>query len=163
MLSQSQILQLEPRAKNLMIISIGMISGVIMLAFVLLALGMKNANTDLGILTLVGSAAMFGSIAMAFFVPTLVARAGANAAQQLEKASEGGSDPRVDALGQAFMTKSIIRYALLEGGCFLNLIIFLVDNSWYALIPAAFGVIVMLLTFPLPGKMHDFVAEELRT
>ncbi len=164
MLKQSQIDGLAPKARILQIIAGSLIMGVVMATVLLLFVAdLSEAGFDTGPLTLIGLGALAVSIVMSLFVPTLVAKAGIEAARG--SSNNGGKkdfgkepdDSLVNTLANVFQTKTIVRFALIEGACFLNAVLMLLEKSWFSPLAVVFGILVMLVFFPTLDRMVQFI------
>jgi hypothetical protein len=64
------------------------------------------------------------------------------------------SEDDVKAAVGRFAVGRIIRFAILEGGCFLNLVVYLLDHSLLSLVVAGIGLFLLMLSFPTAWAMR---------
>ena len=155
MLSDQQFQLVQPKLKIFQFIVGAMIGGVLVLALVTnLLFPWAQAAMDISMLPLLGAAASFFSIILSFLLPAL-------AANSVPKFSEDDTvDQQQKCLSEAanvFMMGRMIRVVLLEGGCFLNLIVYLLEQSHLSLIAAAVGLFVLMLSFPAAFVMRRWL------
>ena len=59
-------------------------------------------------------------------------------------------------------TAWIVRFAMIEGACFLNLIVTLLQDSLITLFVALLGLLVMLICFPRSGVVEELLEDRMR-
>ena len=155
MLSDQQFQFVRSKLQVFQFIVGAMIAGVLVLALVTnLLFPWAQAAMDISMLPLLGAAASFFSIILSFLLPAL-------AANSVPKFSEDDTvDQQQECLSEAanvFMMGRMIRVVLLEGGCFLNLIVYLLEQSHLSLIAAAVGLFVLMLSFPAAFVMRRWL------
>ena len=155
MLSDQQFQLVRSKLQVFQFIVGAMIGGVLVLALVTnLLFPWAQAAMDISMLPLLGAAASFFSIILSFLLPAL-------AANSVPKFSEDDTvDQQQECLSEAanvFMMGRMIRVVLLEGGCFLNLIVYLLEQSHLSLIAAAVGLFVLMLSFPAAFVMRRWL------
>lgn len=155
MLSDQQFQFVRSKLQVFQFIVGAMIGGVLVLALVTnLLFPWAQAAMDISMLPLLGAAASFFSIILSFLLPAL-------AANSVPKFSEDDTvDQQQECLSEAanvFMMGRMIRVVLLEGGCFLNLIVYLLEQSHLSLIAAAVGLFVLMLSFPAAFVMRRWL------
>lgn len=155
MLSDQQFQFVRSKLQVFQFIVGAMIGGVLVLALVTnLLFPWAQAAMDISMLPLLGAAASFFSIILSFLLPAL-------AANSVPKFSEDDTvDQQQKCLSEAanvFMMGRMIRVVLLEGGCFLNLIVYLLEQSHLSLIAAAVGLFVLMLSFPAAFVMRRWL------
>ena len=155
MLSDQQFQFVRSKLQVFQFIVGAMIGGVLVLALVTnLLFPWAQAAMDISMLPLLGAAASFFSIILSFLLPAL-------AANSVPKFSEDDTvDQQQECLSEAanvFIVGRMIRVVLLEGGCFLNLIVYLLEQSHLSLIAAAVGLFVLMLSFPAAFVMRRWL------
>ena len=155
MLSDQQFQFVRSKLQVFQFIVGAMIGGVLVLVLVTnLLFPWAQAAMDISMLPLLGAAASFFSIILSFLLPAL-------AANSVPKFSEDDTvDQQQKCLSEAanvFMMGRMIRVVLLEGGCFLNLIVYLLEQSHLSLIAAAVGLFVLMLSFPAAFVMRRWL------
>ena len=155
MLSDQQFQFVRSKLQVFQFIVGALIGGVLVLALVTnLLFPWAQAAMDISMLPLLGAAASFFSIILSFLLPAL-------AANSVPKFSEDDTvDQQQECLSEAanvFMMGRMIRVVLLEGGCFLNLIVYLLEQSHLSLIAAAVGLFVLMLSFPAAFVMRRWL------
>lgn len=155
MLSDQQFQFVRSKLQVFQFIVGAMIGGVLVLVLVTnLLFPWAQAAMDISMLPLLGAAASFFSIILSFLLPAL-------AANSVPKFSEDDTvDQQQECLSEAanvFMMGRMIRVVLLEGGCFLNLIVYLLEQSHLSLIAAAVGLFVLMLSFPAAFVMRRWL------
>lgn len=155
MLSDEQFQIVRPKLRTLQIIVAAMAGGVLMFSVATNVIAPWSQTTmNISMLPLLGAVASFFSMILSFVMPALAAgsvpQASANDnLDQQQKHLSGAAD--------VFMTGRIIRVALLEGGCFLNLVVYLLEKSQLSLIATAIGLFLLLLSFPTASAMRSWI------
>jgi len=156
MLSDEQFQIVRPRLTVLQIIVGVMCGGVLMFALVTnLMSPWAQSAMDISMLPLLGAAASFFLMILSFVMPALVA----SSVPQTE--SDDDRKPNLEQAAGVFMTGRIIRVALLEGICFLNLVVYLLEESWLSLIAVAIGLFLLFLAFPTARGMRRWLEAKL--
>ena len=152
MLSDEQFQIVRPKLVILQIIVAAMSVGVLVFALVTnFVTPWVESTMDISMLPLLGAAASFFSIILAFVLPAL-------AANSVPKNSDDEpSDQRLPAAANVFMTGRIIRVAILESGCFLNLVVYVLEKSRLSLIAVAILLFLLLLSFPTAFAMRRWI------
>ena len=155
MLSDEQFQIAHPKLKVLQIIVVAMSAGVLMFALVTNLINPWAQSTmDISMLPLLGAAASFFSIILSFVLPALAANSVPKISDQDSLAQQ---QKLVSNAAGVFMTGRIIRLALLEGGCFLNLVVYVLEESRLSLIAAAIGLFLLVLSFPTAFAMRSWL------
>jgi len=155
MLSDQQFQFVQPKLKIFQIIVGAMIGGVLVLALVTnLIFPWAQAAMDVSMLPLLGAAASFFSIILSFLLPALAAN---SVPRLLEDDTVDQQQKCLSEAANVYMVGRMIRVVLLEGSCFLNLIVYLLEQSWLSLIAAAVGLFVMTLSFPTAFAMRRWL------
>ena len=159
MLSDEQFQIVRPRLKILQIIVAALCGGVLMFALVtnLMAPWAQSAM-DISMLPLLGAAASFFSIILSFVLPGLAAN---SVPQGSENETPDQYEKRLSGAADVFMTGRIIRVAILEGGCFLNLVVYILEQSRLSLIAIAIMLFLLLLSFPTASAMRSWIEAKL--
>jgi len=155
MLSDEQFQIVQPKLKMLQFIVAAMSGGVLMFALVtnLMAPWAQSAM-DISMLPLLGAAASFFSIILAFVLPALAAN---NVPQASETEAPDQHQKRLSDAADVFMTGRMIRVAILEGGCFLNLVVYMLEQSRLSLIAVTIMLFLLLLSFPTAFAMRRWI------
>ena len=160
MLDQSQRRHLENRARALQIVVGAMILGVVTFAVVAWIIGRDKAHFNLSIMAIVGIVFAASSLPMAVILPGVI-RQNVDAQARDNSGGQEGSD-RMDTIFAGIQSSTIVRFALLEGAAFLNVIGFMVDGASICLVVAGLLVVVMGAMFPRADLITNTIEEELR-
>ncbi len=160
MLDQSQRRHLENRARALQIVVGAMILGVVTFAVVAWVISRDKAHFEFSLLAIVGVVFAASSLPMAIILPNIIR-------QNLNQPTAGSGTPtdapdRVDAIFAGFQSSTIIRFALLEGAAFLNVIAFMIDGASICLIVAGLLLVIMAAMFPRADQITQAIEEDLR-
>ena len=155
MLSDEQFQTVQPKLKILQIIIVALCGGVLTFALVTnVMVPWAQSAMDISMLPLLGAAASFFSIILSFVLPGL-------AANSVPKISDDDGPAlqkkHLSDAASVFMTGRIIRGGLLEGGCFLNLVVYLLEQSRLSLIAAVIGLFLLMLSFPTAFAMRRWL------
>lgn len=93
-------------------------------------------------------------VVLSIFVPTMVA------SQTLEKLKDRGYPVAEEELLPVYQQKMIIRLGLLEGAAFMNLVVFMTEQQQWSLGIVGLMVVIMIVNFPTPGRIHDWIKEQ---
>jgi hypothetical protein len=148
-----------PRVLTMQIIAAGLILGVLLFAGITLALGAWHEPEQEGLVKYVGLGLIAVELLPFLMVPSFVT------AENLSQtyAARTSKPSRVDLLLMVCQTRMIIRFALVEGAAFLNLIAFMTEHAKWSLGVAGGLVLVMLAMFPTRTKVaHWIEAEQMR-
>lgn len=152
---------LERQVQSLWLICAALLSGVLVFTVVAFFwVGVDRIETAFSIMAVVGVVAGAFSYVSAGVVPALIAspRVAGDSARDSDPAV--AEDRRRHRLAAEFVTRSILRMALLEGGILMNLVIFLIDRSAFSLGMAVFGLLCMLISLPYPGRMLGWMESQ---
>ncbi|RMG38958.1 MAG: hypothetical protein D6725_06315 [Planctomycetota bacterium] len=157
------------------IVSLGMISGVVLFALVVLAMGhpllegggpakgpqdagapaaeqdrreAAGEGDSLPVLPLVGVVVAVALSVGSFVLPTVVVRSMGHSAE--------GATPRNQ---NPYLTRTIVALALLEGAAMLNLVLEFVEPTGIGLGVVAVVLLLMLAHFPTLGRYEAFVQQ----
>ena len=89
---------------------------------------------------------------LAFGVPQLFPRVPETSAPD---PSDPGFQAGLQQIAGLLTTETITRFAILEGGVFLNITVFMLEPRWITAIAAGLGLLIMLFILPLPGRTID--------
>lgn len=146
---------LDQQIRTLWIISAALLVGVLVFAlFAFFLVGPGEITTDFNLLVIVGVVVGIGCYAVALVFPPFLAVPGA--AKGLPRATPAGeskSDRLRRALAARYITRTIMRLAILEGGVFCNLVLFIVTKGGLSLGMGVLGMLIMLACLPFPGQM----------
>ena len=150
-LSNEQLENLRKPMQSLKIICGAMIMGVAMAGIIFCTMiDLGNLKTELEML--VAMAAGFGMVMyMMSFVMFKIISTQTNSKSTSETSHFG-----------VLQSAWIVRFAIIEGACFLNLIVTLLQNSLITLFVALVGVLFMLIWFPRSMKVEELLEERMR-
>ena len=77
-------------------------------------------------------------------------------------AQTAAKDESLMAHFQVLQTAWIVRFAIIEGAIFMNLIVTMAENSLITMFVAVFGVLLMLIGFPRSEKVENLMEYRLR-
>ena len=150
-LSNEQHQQLSGNFRNLKIICGALLGGVVIFALILCTIiDIQNLNTDLALL--VAMAAGFGLVMYMMSFVMFKVLSGDTRAKSNDPQSHFG----------VLQSAWIVRFAMIEGVCFLNLIVTLLHNSLISLFVALVGILVMLIAFPRTVVVEELLADRMR-
>lgn len=146
--------QQTPASKQTaMIIAAGLIGGVVTFAIVATTMAPPAPNEpDIFSLVLAGVGAF--TFLASFVIPGLVTGA---MLQQLQQKGTAGDEQQ---LLQVYQTRMIMRLAMLEGGAFANLVAYMTQGQQWSLIIVAWLVATMLMFFPTPGRIDNWIRQQ---
>lgn len=158
MLSQSEIELLRPKINQLKIIIAALIAGVVFFALVVVVMGV-SFQAKLEILSTIGIGLGIMSAVMSLIAPKLIVKS--TILQYTQKAKDltvGDKDKMVlEFLMQAWMARSIVGAALLEGGAFLNAVVAMIERNAINLVVAIFLLALMVIYFPFENRVIDWI------
>ena len=160
MVMQNESDSLTTAGRVIQLICASLIFGVLTFAIVIgVIVGFNNINSDLGIMTLIGIVIAATTYGLSFVVPAVAAKGTLESVRtKFKKSGESLDSPLgYEKLAGIFNTSVILRYALIEGSIFLNLVVFFLEKSSYSLMISAIGIILMVVCFPFPGRMVDWI------
>lgn len=150
-LSNEQIDRIAGPSRNLKIICGALLGGVVMFGVIICTIvDFPNLNTDL--VMLVAMAAGFG---MVMYMMSFVMF------KMLSGQTQAKSGDLLSHFG-VLQSAWIVRFAMVEGACFLNLIVTMLHNSLITLCVALVGILVMLIGFPRSIVVEDLLDERMR-
>jgi uncharacterized membrane protein len=150
-LSDEQLIPLSKPMRNLKIICGALLAGICMMGLFLgTQLDFANLSSSLSMLVALAAASaavMFSTSFVAFKV--------------LSAQTDARSDTP-EAHFQVLQSAWIVRFAIIEGACFMNLIVTLLENSLITLFVALVGVLIMVIGFPRSIKVEELLEDRLK-
>ncbi len=151
-LSNDQLAELSKPIRNLKIICGALLAGVcVMGVFLCTIVDFANLNTTLKML--VAMAAATGAVM--YFTSFIAFKMLATHTNARTESPKGHL--------QILQSAWIVRFAIIEGACFLNLIVTLLDNSLITLFVALVGVLLMVIGFPRLIKIEELLEERMKS
>ena len=149
-LSDEQLIQLSKPMRTLKIICGGLLAGVCTMGLFLGSLlDFANLNTNLTMLVALAAASGAVMYSTSFITFTV-----------LSTQTKSRSDS-VKANFQSLQVAWIVRFAIIEGACFMNLIVTLLENSLITLFVALVGVLLMVIGFPRSIKVEELLEDRM--
>ncbi len=144
MVSDEQLALMRPKLATARIIAAALIVGVLIFTGLLFVIvDWEKLGEPLKLLTLIGAVTGVALFAMSIFAPGLFA---GGATIGTKDATD--SEKEVKSLANSFVVETLIRYFLIEGAIFLNLMVFMLEPHKASLIVVAIGVLLMLVSYP---------------
>lgn len=151
MSSNQKFAELAKPFLNLKIICGALIAGVVGFGFVLCTiLDFENLNTDLNLL--VAMATGFGMVMFMMSFVMFKMLSGQTRSKTASPESHFG----------VIQTAWIVRFAMIEGACFLNLIVAMLHQSLITLFVAVLGILVMVIGFPRTSVVEEILEDRMR-
>jgi hypothetical protein len=150
MLNQDQIKRIQPKLLLIQVIAAALILGALAFATAMsVMVDWENLNDQVKMLTLfAGVSGLFISV-MSIFVPKIFA-----SHPGVTKATGDALEDRdIDAAVATLTTESLIRYAMLEGAVFLNLMVLIIEPHLASLVVAGIGLLLMIVLFPRQSRL----------
>ena len=160
MLNREQTDWLRPVTTTLQIICGALIFGAIGASIVLFVVNSNcQFNDSLGLIPLLGITMGLASFGAAIIIPRIILK---DAARKFAKSANGVessqlSESAIRMLFDPLQQSTIIRYALFEGPVFANLMFWFMQGSVYNLATAGTGIMLMILFFPFPNRIIQWV------
>jgi len=137
--------------RNLKLICGAMLSGTMVFSLLLCTIiDFAKLNTEPKMLVL-----MACSVGAMMFMSSLVFF------KVLSGQTRAKSDSLMSNLG-LLQTAWIVRFAIIEGACFLNLIVTMLHDSLLTLFVAVLGILLMLLGFPRTSVVEDLLQNRMK-
>ncbi|MCG6156840.1 hypothetical protein [Rubinisphaera margarita] len=147
--------QNSPQAQNtkrtILIITFSMIMGVVMFAVVTFLIAEPKAQPDDNLISYVMAGLAVLCLAAATVVPGVIV-----STLETQKSSADEQPDYMTYLG-IYQTRTIIQYALLEGGAFANLVAVFVEGNRWSLMVAGALLFVMIIQLPTPGRIDNWI------
>lgn len=159
-MNQSDRMAVESKVRVSQIIALALMGGVAAFSCVVIILESLGtapiiANAEPPLLSYAAAAIFAIQAGLSFFVPKLVARRQADAL-----AAAHGGDRRsmpIDDLLHVHSTKTILAYALLEGGAVFGCLAFLLEGRHWTFGIVAAAVALMLVHYPTASKVEAWI------
>lgn len=152
------------RVSQIIVVALGM--GVVTFAVVAVLMAKERAGAKAGMLTFfaIGMAVVCGGMSLLVPVGIVIAqrRRIANSTWQMQGRLEDAPVTDAGRLAALHGTKTIVGCALLEGACFMALVAFMIEGHLIGPIVAALLLLGVLAHFPTPGRVTDWVTDQLR-
>lgn len=149
---QKQGQLLDGRIKSIQIISFALLLGATFTVIIFCAIADWQAvHQNFNLLSIIGLGYGAVSVVAALFVPSLFGK------DEIDAAQKASSDLQSEKLAGAFLVKHIIRMALLEGGAFLNAILFFIEKNMLTLCMAVFLIAMMAMFFPRKNSILSWI------
>ncbi len=117
-----------------------------------------DVSSDLKMLTLFGAATAVSMYVLSFIIP-MVMTSSANEASTDQGLVSSVQDKDVDSAFQTYLSGQIVHCAMLEGGIFLNLMVFMLDRSLISMVVAGLGFGILLVAFPSDSRILSRVTD----
>lgn len=137
--------------RQLMIIQLALMFGLISFAVVALVVRPPQMQAE--------APGILAYLAAGMFVLSLVLRSvlpGVASVKLVEQAMEKQPEDVRAAVVPAFMSKTIIGAAILEGAGFFNLVAYIVDEHWLSLVAAGLVLVVLAITIPSQAQFEEW-------
>ena len=158
MLTDEQVQQIRPRLLTIQAIAAALIVEVLFLAGVLSAIvDWENVADRVKMLTLIGMIAGVFIYALSIVVPRVFA-SGTN----LRPPTKVVDQYEIASTASTMMTEVLIRFALINGAIFLNLMVFCIEIHVASLVVAAIGLLLMVAFFPRQSNMISAIGDRLQ-
>lgn len=166
MLTTEQQTQVQPKLTTLVIIyaalGMGMLSMLVVIAAIV---DWKKLSTEADMLSLMAAVTGLMTYAMSFIIPKLMSARPSDIAATLAK-QQGSTDVPPDNILKTLigntLNNKIVSGALVEGGVFLNLIVFFLEPNTVSLAMVVIGLLIFAFRFPFPGRQLSKLEAELQ-
>ena len=161
MLNEEQLKTLQPAILGMQIISGALLFGALMACAALFLINSnRQFNSTLGILTGLGILMAAVNFVAALIIPSLMRKSSLNELRKLltgdQKETEQGT---LEAAAASVARFQIVRFALIEGAIFINLLFWFVEGSLYGWVAIAVGFVLMIAFFPYPNRAANSIDE----
>lgn len=165
LLNQEQAGIVAPTTRVLQIITGAMVTSVFV--FGAIAAAMTDWADVKDGFSFLASIALFVAITMvvvSFILPRLLNSGVADVlAHQLKnKGEKQVGESAIKKFAGQFQSSHVVRLACIEGAAFLNVVVFFIDKHWISLAVAAFCLFMILLCFPLHGRVIGWIENQVR-
>jgi len=158
MLTDEQVQQIRPRLLTIQAVAAALIVGDLMFAGAIsVVVDWENVAERVKMLTLIGMIAGVFIYALSIVVPKVFA-SGTN----LRPPTKVVDQEEIASTANTMMTEVLIRFALINGAIFLNLMVFLIEIHIASLVVAAIGLLLMVALFPRQSNMISTIGDRLR-
>jgi len=159
MLDSEQVQQIQPKLVLIQVVAGALIMGAVAFAAAMsVIVDWENLNDQANMLTMFAGASGLFIFMMSIFVPLMFA----GKSNVSNASSSPVEEPGIAAAIPMLMTETLIRYALIEGGVFLNLMVLIIEPHLASLVVAGIGLLLMLVLFPRRSKMMSTIEDRAR-
>lgn len=152
MLTEKQIHTIQPKFMLIVVLCATMILSVLVFATVVCVLtDWENLNDRIKMLTLFAAGTGIVIFGLSTVVPAM-----SIPSPQLRNLAKP-DDETVNAMAGSLLTENLTRYMMVEGGIFLNLMVFLIEPHTGSLVIAGIGLLLQLVCFPRPAKLVSVI------
>ncbi len=152
------------RVSQIVVVALGM--GIVTFAVVAVLMANDTADARAGAFTFfaIGMAVICGGMSLLVRQGIVIAqrRRIANGTWKMQGRPEDAPVTDAGKLAVVYLTKTIVGCALLEGACFVALFAFMMDGHLIGPVVAALLLLGVLAHFPTPGRVSDWVTDQLR-
>jgi len=153
MLSDEQTKRVGSKLFLVQIAAAAMMFSIVILVPVMCMIAQWETLTGTAkLLTMIASLAAICMYLMSAFVPKIFST---------QPPAGLSDDAAVDSVLGMLSTETLIRFALIEGAAFMNLLVFMVEPHMASLIAAGIGFLMMLIFFPRKSKMISAIEASL--
>lgn len=164
MLNEQIQQQLAATVRTAQIIVGALVMGVITFGVVVVS-GIAGGPGGQGnLLTLLAVGLGAADLVLCLLVPNLLVAAQRRKLAAGNGGSPAGADPATDAgqLALLYQTKLIIGAAMLEGGCFLGLVAYMLERQLPSLAMAGVLLLALIAHLPTFGRVQAWIDDQLR-
>jgi len=158
--------QLAVMVRTAQIIVGALVMGVLTFGVVVVSGLAGGGGAQGNTLTLLAVGFAAAALVLCLLVPNLFASAQRRkiAAGTWGSTSAPGPAPDSDAgkLAMLYQTKLIIGAAMLEGGCFLGLVAYMLERQWPSLAMAGVLLLALIAHLPTYGRVEAWIEDQLR-
>ena len=159
MLTPEQTQRIQPKLKLVQIVAGALIFGALAFAAGMsLMVDWENLNDELKMLTMMASGSSLLLFVMSIFVPVIFA----GNSSEFDHSGAPPDDASVDQAVPMLISETLIRFSLIEGGVFLNLMVLIIEPHVALIVVAGIGLLVMLALFPRQSKMISTIEKRAR-
>ena len=160
MLSDQLLETFKPKLLALQIVPLAMMGGAVVFAGAISTMAdWSVVDRPFKIFNLIGAGTAVCMYVLAFVVPSLFPKTPDQLPQPGDQLSSDLEEKAVSGIIGLLTTETIIRYALIEGGVMLNLMVLMLEARWVSVIVAGLGFVLMLLCFPLNSRLQDRISD----
>ena len=163
MLTPKQVDQLRPRINQFRLVIGGLIAGVALFSLVMIAMKGVVFAGQVSTMSTIILGISFVLIVNALLIPKFVDRAMVTQiAGQLNDVEDSQYEDRaLPLLAAAWLNRSIIGAAMLEGAAFMNLVGMLIEGNAIHLVVAAVTMALMVTFFPTESRIVQWIEDRL--
>lgn len=151
MLSDQQLTHVKRRLIAMQFVALAMFVGSLVFAFLVMSIADWSVIYEpLKLFNYMGGATALLLYCISFGATILLPRLPDKTPSSNEKdASLAEETKAINGILALLTTETVVRYALFQGGIFLNVMVFMLEPRWATLAVAAIGMVLMLVCFPL--------------